>query len=154
MTITDTRNRQCSSAESVSTPTETHTHTNRHTLGWEWKWEAHLQSPHALSGRLFEVIMETVQIKGFDKSERQPNTRLGNHTRAPPIQDGSGPPSCSANGMWHSWINRLSKNLRAGQQKKKTFNGLYLMNSADSPSQRIDINFGYYSTNWWSGIFS
>lgn len=30
-----------------------------------------------LSPRLFEVIMKTVQIKGFDKSESAPNNEAG-----------------------------------------------------------------------------
>lgn len=63
-----------------------------------------------LSGRLFEVIMKTVQIKGFDKSECAPNMRPGNHTEAPPYKMAVVPPSCFANVMWHLRINRLSRN--------------------------------------------
>jgi len=52
-----------------------------------------------LSGRLSEVIIKTVQIKGFDESESAPNTRPGNHAEALPYKMAVVPPSCFANVM-------------------------------------------------------
>lgn len=81
--------------------------TERQTLESAGKVRGEFVNPSRCREHFFEVIMKTVQIKGFDNSECPPKLSPCNRTE-PSVQHSSHPSSIRQNATPHSRINRLS----------------------------------------------